>query len=178
MGIWTPALIGAATATATAAIILGKPRDPTFHLTSITLSTFKFHFPVLDIELILTIHVTNPNIVPIQYSASTMYIFYDGCLLGSAPIEADSQPAKSCRLIRIPARLDGIGLAHHASRLVADLARREMALDAEVDIEGTAKVLWWAHRFRVHVESHIIVDPLFLDVIDQENRSELELFVA
>ncbi|KAF8403313.1 hypothetical protein HHK36_011415 [Tetracentron sinense] len=175
---WSSALIGVATATATAAIIQGRPKDPTFDLISINFTSFKLNFPVLDAELILTVHVTNPNIVPIEYSSSLMSIFYDGCPLGSATIHAGSQPANSCKLLRLPARLDGLKLAHHATKFLADVARREMMLDAVVDIEGTAKVLWWAHKFKIHVDSHIVVDPVFLDVIDQENRSELELISA
>ncbi|PIA59169.1 hypothetical protein AQUCO_00400200v1 [Aquilegia coerulea] len=175
---WTSAVIGAASATATAVIILGRPKDPTFHLTSISLTSLKLNLPLLDAELILTVHVTNPNIVPINYSATQMSIFYDGSLLGSAHVEAGSQPARSCQLIKLNGRLDGIELAHHAKKFLADVAKREMVLDAAVDIEGTAKVLLWSHAFKVHVDSHIVVDPVFLDIIQQENKSALELFVA
>ncbi|XP_042475600.1 uncharacterized protein LOC122057537 [Macadamia integrifolia] len=176
---WSSALIGAASATAAAAIILGKPRDPTFHLVSITLNSFKLNLPVVDAELILTVHVTNPNLVPIDYSSTVMSIFYDGSLVGSAQVHAGSQPPKSCQLLQLPARLDGLELvSHHATRFLSDLAQREMVMDATVDIAGHAKLLWWAHKFNVHVESHIVVDPVFLDVIDQENRSQLDLIVA
>ncbi|KAF6165893.1 hypothetical protein GIB67_012790 [Kingdonia uniflora] len=173
---WSSALIGAASASAMAAIIHGKPRDPNFHLISISLTSFKLNLPLLDAEVILTVHVTNPNIVPINYSSSSMSIFYDGSLLGSADVQAGTQPPNSCQLLKLPARLNGLELAHHAKRFLADLARGEMVLDAEVDIAGFAKVLWWTHKFKVHVDSHIVVDPVFLDVIDQENKSELELF--
>ncbi|KAI3837046.1 hypothetical protein MKW98_005379 [Papaver atlanticum] len=171
------AIIGALTATATAAITIAKPKDPIFHLMSINLTSFKFNLPLLDAELILTVHVTNPNIVPINYSTSTMKIFYDGSLLGSAQIEAGSQGAKSCELLKLPGRLNGVELAHHAAKFLSDVAKREMILDAVVDIEGMAKVLWWGHKFKVHVDSHITVDPVFLDVIDQQNKSELNLFM-
>ncbi|MCL7046415.1 hypothetical protein MKW94_007447 [Papaver nudicaule] len=171
------AVIGALTATATAAITVAKPKDPIFHLLSIHLTSFKFNLPLLDAELLLTVHVTNPNIVPIQYSTSTMSIYYDGALLGSAQIEAGSQGAKSCELLKLPGRLDGVELAHHAMKFMSDVAKREMILDAVVDIEGVAKVLWWGHKFKVHVDSHITVDPVFLDVIDQQNKSELGLFM-
>ncbi|KAL5997371.1 hypothetical protein ACLOJK_008301 [Asimina triloba] len=174
---WSSALVGAVSAAAAAAILAGKPRDPSFQLLSISLTSFKLHLPVLDVELTLTVHVTNPNIVPIHYASSTMSIFYDGSLLGTAQLEAASQPAKSCSIIRLAARLDGIQLAHHAAKFVSDLANREMVLDAAVDIEGRAKVVWWEHKFRAHVSSHVVVDPVFLDVIDQENRSEVELLV-
>ncbi|OVA06038.1 Late embryogenesis abundant protein [Macleaya cordata] len=170
---WRSALIGAATATATAAIILGRPKDPTFHLISIKPKSFKLNLPIVDADLILTVHVTNPNIVPIKYSSSSMSIFYDGSLLGSAQILAGVHPPKSCKLLKLPARLR---LSPHASKLLSDVARRELVLDAAVDIGGIAKVLWWDHRFKVHVDSHFIVDPVFLDVLDQENRSSLRLF--
>ncbi|KAL2240068.1 UNVERIFIED_CONTAM: hypothetical protein Sindi_0648000 [Sesamum indicum] len=174
---WGSALVGAAAATATALVISSKPRDPTFHLISIDLTSFKLNFPVLDAEMILTVHVTNPNVVPIHYSNTDMSIFYAGSLLGSAPVQAGSQPPRSCQLLRLPARLNGLQLAHHAKKFLADVGRREMVLDSTVDIRGAAKVLWWDHKFKVHVDSHVIVDPVFLDVIDQENKSKLEIFV-
>lgn len=175
---WSSAVIGAAAATAAATLINAKPKDPTFHLISVSLTSFKLKFPVLDAELVLTVHVTNPNITPIKYSSSTMSIFYDGSLLGSAPVKAGSQPSRSCQLLHIPARLDGLELAHHAAKFFADVAKREMVLDAKVDIEGVAKVLWWDHKFKVHVDSHVTVDPVFLEVIDQENTSQLEVLPA
>ncbi|GFZ07287.1 late embryogenesis abundant (LEA) hydroxyproline-rich glycoprotein family [Actinidia rufa] len=175
---WTSALVGAASATAAAAIILGKPRDPTFQLVSINFTSFKLNLPVIDTDLILTVHVSNPNIVPVHYSSAEMSIFYGGTRLGCAMIEAGSQPPRSCRLLRLQARLGGLQLAHQAARFLADLRRREMVLDAAVDIEGSAKVMWWDHKFRVHVDSHVVVDPVLLDVIDQDTKSEMEVFVV
>lgn len=175
---WTSALIGAATATAASAILSSKPRDPTFHLISIDLASLKLNFPVLDTEIILTVHVSNPNMATIRYSSTSMSIYYAGSLLGSAAVEAGSQPPRSCQLLNLPARLSGLELAHHAKQFLADVARREMVLNAAVDIEGNAKVLWWDHKFRVHVDSHVTVDPVFLDVIDQENKSEMMLLNA
>ncbi|KAK9126361.1 hypothetical protein Scep_015207 [Stephania cephalantha] len=174
------AVVGGISAAAAAAalVTLARPRDPSFELVSITLTSFKLNFPVIDTELILTVHVTNPNLVPIHYSSTTMSIFYDGSPLGSAAVESGSQPPRSCQLLHLPARLDGLELAHHGVKFLADVAKREMVLDAKVDIEGTATVLWWAHGFKVHVESHVVVDPVFLDVIEQENKSDLQLFVT
>ncbi|CAI9105656.1 OLC1v1004634C1 [Oldenlandia corymbosa var. corymbosa] len=175
---WTSALVGAATATAATTLFSMKPRDPTFHLISIKLTSFEFNFPVLDTDVILTVHVSNPNPAAIHYSSTTMSIYYAGCLLGSAPVEAGSQKARSCKVLHLPARLSGMELAHHAKRFLADVAKREMVLDATVDIQGEAKVLWWDHKFKVHVDSHVTVDPLFLDIVDQKNKSELLLFDA
>lgn len=173
---WSSALVGAAAASAVTAVISSKPRDPTFHLISINLTSFKLNFPVLDAELILSVHVTNPNITAIEYSSAKMSICYAGTLLGSARVEAGSQPPRSCQLLNLPARLSGLELAHHAKQFLSDISRREMVLDAAVDIEGQAKVLWWDHKFKVHVESHVTVDPVFLDVVDQDNKSKMMLF--
>ncbi|GMJ00833.1 hypothetical protein like AT3G44380 [Hibiscus trionum] len=129
-------------------------------------------------RLILTVHVTNPNIAPIRYASTTMSIFYEGTLLGAAQVKAGSQRPRSCQVLKLPARLDGMELAHHAKKFFDDVAKREMVLDAKVDIGGKAKVLWWGHRFKVHVDSHITVDPVFLDVIDQENKSQLEIYLV
>ncbi|KAG6391108.1 hypothetical protein SASPL_148857 [Salvia splendens] len=93
-----------------------------------------------------------------------------------SPVEAGSQPPRSCQLLRLPARLRGLQLVQHAKKFVADVGRREM-VDSTVDISGTAKVLWWNHGFKVHVDSRVFVDPVYLDVIDQENQAKLELFV-
>ena len=172
---WSSAIIGAASAAAASALISAKPKDPTFHVISISLTSFKLNLPVLDVELILTVHVTNPNIVPIHYSSTTMSIFYDGSLLGSAEVQAGSQGPQSCQLLRLPARLDGVQLTHNAVKFLTDVARREMVLDATVDIGGTAKVLWWHHKFMVRVDSRITVDPVFLDVNDQKNAAEMEV---
>ncbi|XP_004140159.2 uncharacterized protein LOC101218134 [Cucumis sativus] len=174
---WTSALVGAASAIAATAIISAKPKDPTFHLISIKFTSFKLKPPVVDTELILTVHVTNPNVAPIHYSSTAMSIFYEGSLLGSAQVDAGSQQPRSCQVLRLPARLDGLKLAHHGSRFISDVAKREMVLDASVDIGGFARVLWWSHKFKVHVDSHLTVDPVFLDVLDQENTSQLELFL-
>ncbi|CAM8878958.1 unnamed protein product [Rhodiola kirilowii] len=175
---WGSALIGAATASATAAFLIAKPKDPKFHLISINLTNLKLNFPSLDAEMFLTVHVTNPNVVPITYSSTTMSIHYDGALLGAAKVQAGSQSRNSCQTLRLPTRLSGMELAQHAGKFVGDVGKREMVLNAAVDIEGTAKVLLWNHKFRVHVDSHIVVDPVLLDVIDQENKAALQLFVA
>ncbi|KNA06838.1 hypothetical protein SOVF_177290 [Spinacia oleracea] len=176
---WSSAIVGATTAAATAALLTARPRDPAFEVISIDLTAFKLSFPALDAELILTVHVNNPNIAAIHYDSTTMSIFYDGALLGSAIMEAGSQPARSCRLIKLPARLSGLELmANHKSQFMSDVAKREMVIDAVVDVNGAAKVLWWEHKFRIHVESRVSVDPVFLDVIDQDNKSQMDLFVS
>ncbi|KAK2380080.1 Late embryogenesis abundant (LEA) hydroxyproline-rich glycoprotein family [Trifolium repens] len=175
---WTSAIIGAASAIAATSILSAKPKDPTFHLISINFTSLKPSLPVLDAEVLLTVHVTNPNIAPINYTSTTMSIFYEGSLLGSAPVQAGSQPPRSCQLLRLPARLKASQLAQHVKRVVADVAKREMVLDAAVDIAGTARVLWWDHNFKVRVHSHVTVDPVFLDVIDQQNTTQLQLFAS
>ncbi|KFK33880.1 hypothetical protein AALP_AA5G072200 [Arabis alpina] len=175
---WVSALIGAASAAAATSLLSAKPKDPTFHLISIDLTSMKLNLPVLDAELMLTVHVTNPNIAAIHYSSTTMSILYDGTVLGTAEVKAGSQPARSCQLLRLPAILDGMELAHHARRFFGDVAKREMKLQAKLDIHGAAKVMWWDHSFKVHVDSFVTVDPVFLDVIGQENKSQMDLFLA
>lgn len=175
---WGSAAIGAASTAAAAALIAGRPRDPTFHLISINLSSFQLNLPFLDLELVLTVHVTNPNLVPIHYEPATMSIFYDGSCLGTAQVQAGSQPPMSCRFLDLHAQLNGVQLAHHATKILSDAVRRKMSLDASVDIAGTARVLWWHHRFSVHVDSHVVVDPIFLEIINQENHSETHVQIA
>lgn len=175
---WGSALAGAACATATLTALWARPKNPTFHLISISLSSFRLNLPVLDLELILTVHVTNPNPVAVQYQPALISISYGGSHLGSARLDAGSQSANSCQILQLSARLDGLQMAHHAKPLLADVARRQMALDSAVDIVGSAHVWWWAHRFSVHVDSRVVVDPVFLDVVEQDNQSETQVCQA
>lgn len=175
---WSSALMGAASAFGATALISAKPKDPTFDLISIDIASFKLNLTSLDIELVLTVHSVNPNVVAVQYSSGTVSIFYDGCLLGSGEVQAGHQDPRSCKMLRLPVRLHGLEFARHASRFVADVARRQMVLDAAVDIVGKATLWLWEHKFKLHVDSRVTVDPLFLDVIEQENTSELEVVGA
>jgi hypothetical protein len=88
---WGLALIGTASVVVATALILAKLNDLTFHLISINLTSYKLNIPILNAEIILTVHVSNPNIVPIHYSSTIMSIFYEGSLLGSAQVEVGSQ---------------------------------------------------------------------------------------
>ncbi|KAJ3691623.1 hypothetical protein LUZ61_020787 [Rhynchospora tenuis] len=175
---WGSAFAGAACATATLTAVWARPRNPTFHLISISLSSFHLNLPLLDLELMLTVHVTNPNPVAIQYQPASISISYSGTHLGTAQLEAGSQSANSCQILQLAARLDGLEMAHHARAILADVARRNMVLDSTVDIKGFAQVWWWAHKFSVHVDSHVVVDPVFLEVVEQQNHSETQVYFA
>jgi len=176
---WGSALAGAATTAAATALVLCRPRDPRFELISISLSAFHFRAPAaLDIGLTLTVHATNPNVVPVRYGPSTVSILYGGAHLGTARLDAGEQPATSCRLLHLPARLDGVELAHRARAILSDVARRHMELDAAVEIAGEVAVLLWSRPFSVRIDSHITVDPVFLEVVEQENHSEMQLYLA
>ncbi|KAI3829675.1 hypothetical protein L1987_03803 [Smallanthus sonchifolius] len=146
---WTAAVIGAETAATTAALISAKPKDPTFHLVSINITSFKLSLPFMDAEGILTVHVNNPNAVPIHYSSTEMSIFYAGSLLGYARVSAGSQPPRSYQLLHLPARLNNVELAHHAVQFLADMRRREMMFDA-TDIEGVARVVSKKKKRQAH----------------------------
>jgi hypothetical protein len=60
----------------------------TLDLISITMSTFHFWPPaMLDIGLTLTVHVTNPNVVPAQYGTSAISILHGGAQVGTARLD-------------------------------------------------------------------------------------------
>ncbi|KAK9734565.1 hypothetical protein RND81_04G148800 [Saponaria officinalis] len=184
---WPSILLGATAATVATTLISAKPKPPSFRLVSLTALRLKLNnggsladdvkFPRLDADLILNVHVSNPNILPVSYGATSLSIYYDGSLLGSAEVPAGSQRARSCELLRLPARLNGLELAQHAKRFVGDVAKREMVLNADVDICGWVKAYVWDPKFKVHVDSRIVVDPVLLDVVDQENESTLRISV-
>ncbi|KAL8554849.1 hypothetical protein ACS0TY_002868 [Phlomoides rotata] len=51
-----------------------------------------------------------------------MSIYYSGLLLGKAPVQVGSQqPPRLCKLLRLPAWLSGLQLAHHAKQFLSDL---------------------------------------------------------
>ncbi|KAG6545398.1 hypothetical protein Mapa_012997 [Marchantia paleacea] len=160
-----------------------RPRDPIFEVVEIKLNGFNLRFctdspmlmAVVDVELILCIKVTNENIAPIEYSSTIMDIFYRGTLLGQAKVEEGGQDAKSSKVIEVPCKLDGLEMTNHVKDLFKDVTKREMTLHSVVTIAGHARVWKWTHNFEVHVRSEIKVDPIFLNVIDQENKVEMEL---
>ncbi|KAL6856986.1 hypothetical protein ACP4OV_018368 [Aristida adscensionis] len=123
---WGWALAGAATTAAAAAVMLCRPQDPSFELISISLSVPSFRpLAALDVGLTLAVHASNPNVVPVRCGASAVSILYDGVHLGTARLDAACRPlrlpATSCRLLHLPARLDGIKLASSESRARSSL---------------------------------------------------------
>lgn len=160
-----------------------RPRDPAFEVLSIHLKGFKLRFntdslipvAVIDVELSISVKVTNPNVAPIEYSSTTMCIYYRDSLLGQAQVPAGNQGANCWEILELPAKMDGLEVKQHLKDLAKDVTRREMCLKSVVSIKGVAKVWKWGHKFEVAVESQIKVDPISMDVIDQENKAHLQL---
>ncbi|XP_024527250.1 uncharacterized protein LOC9652780 [Selaginella moellendorffii] len=177
--------IAAAGAMAAGGVALWKfrPKDPIFEVTSIEFKGFQMRFctdspmlmAVIDVELVLSISVTNPNVAPIAYTSTTMDIFYHDTLLGQAKVDEGTQEADSTKILRVPAKLDGLQVTNHVKDLIKDVYKREMLLHSTVTICGAARVWKWRHKFEVHVDSDIKVDPIYLDVIEQENRVHMEM---
>lgn len=67
-----------------------RPRDPIFEVLSINLKGLKLNHKnllvVIDVELVLSIKVINPNVTPIEYTSTVMDIYYRGDLLGQAKV--------------------------------------------------------------------------------------------
>lgn len=170
-------------AVAAATLFRLRPRDPIFEVLSITFKGFKFRFctdsplllAVVDAELTLSIKVTNPNVLPIEYTSTVMDIFYHGDLLGQAKVQEGSQGANSQEVLDVTAKLDGLEMTNHLKQLLLDVRNREMTLHSVVTIKGNARLWKWTHRFEVYVNSNIKVDPIFLDVLEQENNVHMEL---
>lgn len=162
-----------------AALYKYRPRDPVFEVLNIELKGFNIHFKnllaVVDTQLVISIKVTNPNVAPIEYTSTTMDIYYRGELLGEATVEAGSQGATSAEVIEVPAKLDGLEMTKNLKELLGDVRKREMCMKSVVTIKGHARLWKWTHKFEVHVESNIKVDPIYMDVIDQENKVNMEL---
>jgi len=160
-----------------------RPKDPVFEVVGMELSGFKLRwvtenfipYAVVDVSMKLSIKVTNPNVTPIKYTDTTMDIFYRGTLMGQAKVEAGSQGPQCDEVIEIPAKLDGLKMTEHVAELFQDVKKREMVMNSVVTIAGDAIVWKIRNHFEVKVNSDIKVDPVFLKVLDQDNRVEMEL---
>ncbi|GLJ54280.1 hypothetical protein SUGI_1164410 [Cryptomeria japonica] len=175
--------LGLAIGTVGALLYFLRPKDPIFQVMSIHLKGFKLRFctisglpaAVIDVELTINIKVTNPNAAPIEYKSTIMDIYYNNSLLAQAQVPAGSQGANSCEIMEVPAKMDGLQVTQHLKHLIGDIAAREMSLRAVVTINGSAWLWKWGRAFQVQVHAHIKVDPLLLDVIEQENKVHLQL---
>uniref|UniRef100_A0A0D6R2Z7 Water stress and hypersensitive response domain-containing protein n=1 Tax=Araucaria cunninghamii TaxID=56994 RepID=A0A0D6R2Z7_ARACU len=175
--------LGLAVGGAGALLFRIRPREPVFEVICINLKGLKLRvstesllpLAVIDLEVIISIKVTNPNVAPIEYKSTVMDIYYRGSLLGQAQVPAGSQGANSSEILEVPAKMDGLEATQHLKDLAKDVAKREMTIRAVVTIEGSAWMWKWGHRFAVRVDSEIKVDPILLDVIEQENKVHLEL---
>ncbi|MCO5601348.1 hypothetical protein L7F22_055468 [Adiantum nelumboides] len=134
-----------------------RPRDPIFEVLGIKFKGFKFRIctdsplllAVIDAELVLSIKVTNPNVLPIEYTSTIMDIFYEGDLLGQAKVDEGNQGANSQEVLEVPAKLDGLEMTNHLKQLLSDVRNREMTLHSVVTIKGNARLWKWTHPFEV-----------------------------
>ncbi len=70
------------------------PREPRFEVTDVHLKGFKLNWetdsvvPVVavDIDLTISIKVTNPNVVPIEYTSTIVNLLYRGTSIGEAMV--------------------------------------------------------------------------------------------
>ncbi|KAM0869587.1 hypothetical protein ACQ4PT_040571 [Festuca glaucescens] len=90
-------------------------------------------------------------------------ILYSGECAGSACLDAAGQPATSCSLLHLWARLHALELAGHAGAILVDAAHWHLELNASMEIA----VLLWSRRYSVRIERYIVADPVFLKVVEQ-----------
>eukprot|EP00850_Spirogloea_muscicola_P000397 SM000001S04799 [mRNA] locus=s1:2202731:2203664:- [translate_table: standard] len=160
-----------------------RPRDPLFEVVDVALRGFSMRWctdsplilAVVDVELTLAIRVVNRNVVPITYADTTMDIFYRGQLLGQAQVPSGGQGARSEHVMELPCKLDGLEISSHMLALLSDVAARKMTIHSLVTISGEARLLFLRHTFKIYVDSDLDIDPVMLNVLDQENRVSLEL---
>ncbi len=70
------------------------PREPRFEVTDVHLKGFKLNWetdsvvPIVavDIDLTISIKVTNPNVVPIEYTSTIVNLLYRGTSIGEAMV--------------------------------------------------------------------------------------------
>lgn len=78
-------------------------------------------------------------------------------------------------MLELPCTLNGLEATPHLQELFSDVTKREMVLHARATINGDIAVLRYRHHFEVYLQSEIVVDPVFLDVIDQHHRADLDI---
>jgi LEA14-like dessication related protein len=133
------------------------PRTPRFEVTDVRLKGFKLNWetdsvvPIVavDIDLSISIKVTNPNVVPIEYTSTIVNLLYRGTSIGEAMVDAGKQASQSEETIIVPAKLNGLELTTHVLQLLSDIAKREMVLNSVVTISGYVKVWKLYHDFEV-----------------------------
>jgi len=161
------------------------PKDPAFEVVNIRFSGFQTRFvtdsPLLvatvDIDMTLSIKVTNPNIVGIEHGETTMDIFYKDALLGQAKVPPGKQAGRSEKIIEVKSRMDGLEASGQIMNIATDFAAGKVELKAFVCIPGEAKVFFIRHPFKCEVRSTIVVNPVTLEVLEQVNEATM-IFAA
>ncbi|ONK71427.1 uncharacterized protein A4U43_C04F8460 [Asparagus officinalis] len=103
------AVAGAASASAALILLFGRPKDPTFHLISITLSSFSLNLPLLDLDLIRPkpSRAPTPTLVPIPLRPARLSISYRRFPTSAPPLPAALSPPLLPASSGSAARLDG-----------------------------------------------------------------------
>jgi hypothetical protein len=159
-----------------------RPRDPILEIKSVTVSGFSLHTSTesallasLDLDVTIYVLVQNPNVTPITFHAAVMEIFYRGTRLGQLQVPPGGQGPQSEQIISLPCRMSGLKATHHLKELLSDVANREMVLHAKCTVTGDIAVWIIRHHYEVYVKSEIKIDPVFLDIIDQRHRADINI---
>ncbi|KAM0827023.1 hypothetical protein ACQ4PT_068466 [Festuca glaucescens] len=117
----------------------------------------------------------NPNVVPVRYGASTVSILYGGACLGTAQLDAGGQPAP--RAACSTSRPGSTPWRWRTTRGPSSPTSRAGTWSWTPSWRSSARLLCCSGRAASpsRIDSHIVVDPVFLEVVEQDNRSEMQL---
>lgn len=125
-----------------------KQRDPKIHVDSVTLQGLNvnvgnvFTNPDLsvDIGLLTTVSVKNPNYAGLKYKNTTAYIYYQGIQIGTSPVPAGEAKARKTTQLSTGTTVHISGSIING-QLTKDVAAGVLPIVTTLQIKGTAKVL-------------------------------------
>ncbi|KAL6597392.1 hypothetical protein ACP70R_046832 [Stipagrostis hirtigluma subsp. patula] len=120
-----------------------RVRDPTTRLVSARLAGVAFPAVVLrlNVTLLLTVAVHNPNPASFAYSSGHANLTYRGARVGEAEVHPGRIPSRGDGEVRLALTAQADRLAAELAQLVADVESGAVPMEATTRIPGTVTIL-------------------------------------
>lgn len=159
-----------------------RVRDPTTRLVSTRLIGVapRLTFPTLSIQLnvtlLLTVSVHNPNPASFSYASGTTGLWYRGAHVGDAQVDPGRIPSKGDGVVQLEMTVLTAGFTKDMAQLIRDIEAGSLPLDASARIPGRVAVLG---VFKLNVvaysDCHIVVGFPDMDIRGQDCRDHAKL---
>ncbi|KAL6642170.1 hypothetical protein ACP70R_020351 [Stipagrostis hirtigluma subsp. patula] len=159
-----------------------RVRDPTARLVSARLAgvapRLSFHprSVQLNVTLLLTVAVHNPNAASFAYTSGHASLTYRGASVGEAELVPGRVPSRGDGEARLAVTVQADRLAAHFAQLVADVERGSVAMEASTIIPGKVTILGVFKRHAVtYSECRFVFGVAELKVRSQECNGRTKL---